>query len=69
MSVLIDFLNLVLWEYVLVYGLLAVGLYFTMRLKFIQFLHFGEMFRVLKGSSSEDKAGISPFQALTVSLA
>jgi AGCS family alanine or glycine:cation symporter len=69
MSAIIDFLNLIFWEYVLIYGLLAVGVYFTVRLKFIQFLHFGEMFRVLKGSSSEDKAGISPFQALTVSLA
>ncbi len=69
MSAIIDFLNLIFWEYVLVYGLIAVGIYFTVRLKFIQFLHFGEMFRVLKGSSSTDKAGISPFQALTVSLA
>ncbi len=69
MSALINVINLVLWEYVLVYGLLAVGLYFTIRLKLIQFLHFGEMFRVLKGAPTEDKAGISPFQALTVSLA
>ncbi len=69
MSALIDVLNLVLWEYVLVYGLLAVGLYFTVRLRLLQFLHFGELFRVLKGSATEDKAGISPFQALTVSLA
>ncbi len=69
MSALINVINLVLWEYVLVYGLLAVGLYFTIRLKLIQFLHFGEMFRLLKGAPTEDKAGISPFQALTVSLA
>jgi len=69
MTALIDLLNLILWEYVLVYGLLAVGLYFTIRLRLIQFLHFGEMFRVLKSGSSEDAAGISPFQALTVSLA
>ncbi len=69
MSALIDFLNLILWEYVLVYGLLAVGIYFTIRLRLIQFLHFGEMFRVLRSSKTEDKAGISPFQALTVSLA
>ena len=69
MSAIIDFLNLILWEYVLVYGLLAVGIYFTVRLRLIQFLQFGEMFRVLKGGTSEDAAGISPIQALTVSLA
>ncbi|CAD7022921.1 alanine:cation symporter family protein [Pseudorhizobium endolithicum] len=69
MSAIIDVLNLILWEYVLVYGLLAIGLYFTIRLRLIQILHFGEMFRVLRGSPTEDKAGISPFQALTVSLA
>ncbi|WP_336055355.1 alanine/glycine:cation symporter family protein [Nitratireductor sp. CH_MIT9313-5] len=69
MSVIIDFLNNILWGYILVYGLLGVGLYFTFRLKLIQILHFGEMFRVIRSSRSEDKAGISPFQALTVSLA
>jgi AGCS family alanine or glycine:cation symporter len=47
----------------------AVGLYFTWRLGFVQFVHFGEMFRVIAGSKETDKAGISPFQALTVSLA
>ncbi|MCC2613018.1 alanine/glycine:cation symporter family protein [Neorhizobium petrolearium] len=69
MTAVIGFLNTVFWGYVLIYGLLAVGLYFTIRLKLIQILHFGEMFRVLGRSQSEDKAGISPFQALTVSLA
>ena len=66
---IVDFLNNVLWGYVLVYGLLAVGVYFTLRLTFIQFKHFPEFFRVIKGSRSGDKSGISPLQALTVSLA
>lgn len=69
MDAIIDFLNTIFWGYILLYGLLAVGIYFTIRLKFIQIRHFGEMFRVLSSGSSEDKAGISPFQALTVSLA
>lgn len=69
MSAIIDFMNEVFWGYVLVYGLLAVGLFFTVRLGFIQFVHFGELFRVVKGSGSADKAGISPFQALCTSLA
>ena len=69
MDAIIGFLNTIFWGYVLIYGLLAVGIYFTVRLGFIQIVHFTEMFRVLKSSETEDKAGISPFQALTVSLA
>jgi AGCS family alanine or glycine:cation symporter len=66
---LVDLLNQVLWGYVLVYGLLAVGLYFTIRLGFVQFTHMGEMIRCTLGKDKTDKSGISPFQALTVSLA
>jgi AGCS family alanine or glycine:cation symporter len=69
MTAIIGFLNTVFWGYVLIYGLLAVGLFFTIRLKFVQFVHFSEMFRVLKSSPQADKSGITPFQALTVSLA
>ena len=46
MNAIIDFLNTIFWGYVLIYGLLAVGVYFTIRLRFQQILHFGEMFRV-----------------------
>ncbi len=69
MDAVIGFLNTVFWGYVLIYGLLAVGLFFTVRLGFPQIRHFGEMFRVILGSRTTDRAGISPFQALTVSLA
>ncbi|MBK8481122.1 MAG: alanine:cation symporter family protein [Proteobacteria bacterium] len=69
MSTAIDAINRLLWENVLVYGLLAVGIYFTLRLRALQVLHFGELFRVIRGSKQPDTAGISPFQALTVSLA
>lgn len=43
MTAIIDFLNTVFWSYILIYGLLAVGVYFTIRLRFQQILHFGEM--------------------------
>lgn len=66
---LIDFMNEIFWGYVLIYGLLGVGIFFTLRLGFIQIRHFPEYFRVIKGSRGGDKAGISPLQALTVSLA
>ncbi|MHC2262617.1 Na+/alanine symporter [Sinorhizobium meliloti] len=69
MDTIIGFLNTIFWGYVLIYGLLAVGLYFTVRLGFPQIVHFSEMFRVLSRGGSKDAAGISPFQALMVSLA
>jgi alanine or glycine:cation symporter, AGCS family len=68
-TAIIGFLNTIFWSYVLVYGLLAVGIYFTIRLGFQQIVHFGEMFRVIRGARATDREGISPFQALTVSLA
>ncbi|MEW5420388.1 alanine/glycine:cation symporter family protein [Amorphus sp. 3PC139-8] len=69
MSAVIDFLNTIFWGYVLIYGLLAVGVFFTIRLGFPQFRHFPEMFRAVIGSGENDKSGITPFQALCTSLA
>ncbi|GGC68924.1 alanine/glycine:cation symporter family protein [Marinobacter halophilus] len=69
MTAIVDFLNSILWGYVLVYGLLAVGVFFTIRLGFLQFVHFGEMVRAIRGSRESDVHGISPFQALCTSLA
>lgn len=69
MTALIDLLNQIFWEYILIYGLIGVGLFFTFRLGFIQFRHFGEMFRSIWGARTSDKHGISPFQALCTSLA
>ena len=69
MDAIIDFLNTIFWGYVLIYGLLAVGVYFTVRLKALQIVHFPEMIRSVMGSSSTDHAGITPFQALCTSLA
>lgn len=69
MDPVINFLNDILWGYVLIYGLLAVGLFFTVRLGFLQFLHFPELFKSVFGSKQADKSGITPFQALCTSLA
>ncbi|WP_138436959.1 alanine/glycine:cation symporter family protein [Marinobacter shengliensis] len=69
MTAIVDFLNSILWGYVLVYGLLAVGIFFTIRLGFLQFVNFGEMVRAIRGSRESDVHGISPFQALCTSLA
>ncbi len=69
MDTIIDFLNTIFWGYVLIYGLLAVGIYFTIRLGFQQIVHFGEMFRVVRSAPQTDKEGITPIQALATSLA
>lgn len=69
MDAVIDFLNTIFWGYVLIYGLLVVGLFFTLRLGFVQFVHFGQMIAAIRGSKSSDRAGITPFQALCTSLA
>ncbi len=69
MTAIVDFLNSILWGYVLIYGLLAVGIFFTIRLGFLQFVNFREMIRAIRGSRESDVHGISPFQALCTSLA
>lgn len=69
MSELVGFINSILWDSLLVYMLVAVGVLFSVRLKFLQFSHFFHMFSVLKNGSNSSKAGISAFQALMTSLA
>ncbi|WP_439817506.1 alanine/glycine:cation symporter family protein [Zavarzinia sp. CC-PAN008] len=69
MDTVIGFLNTIFWGYVLIYGLIAVGIFFTLRLKFVQIVHFPEMFRAVTRSNTNDRSGITPFQALCTSLA
>ncbi|MGV8942224.1 MAG: alanine/glycine:cation symporter family protein [Lysobacter sp.] len=65
----IGLINQVLWNYVLVYGLLAVGVFFTVRLRFLQVRRLPHMLHVISRGTAGDDAGISPFQALCTSLA
>lgn len=69
MDAAINFINDIFWSYILIYGLLAVGLFFTLRLGFVQFRMLPEMFRTVIGRGEKDRAGITPFQALCTSLA
>ncbi|MFW8565973.1 alanine/glycine:cation symporter family protein [Orrella sp. 11846] len=69
MQIVIDFLNTILWNYVLIAALLCVGVWFTVNLRFIQFRHFPEFFRLVVSASEGDRRGITPFQALCTSLA
>ncbi|GEL08394.1 alanine/glycine:cation symporter family protein [Salisediminibacterium halotolerans] len=65
---LVNWLNDLLWTYILIGLLLGLGVFFTIRTRFVQFRLFGEMFRVIAEKKDSDK-GISAFQAFTISTA
>ena len=58
----------VMYSYLLIILLLAVGLYFTFRTKFVQFRMLGEAVRLVT-EKSDGKNSVSAFQALMVSTA
>lgn len=60
--------NNFIWTYILIGALLILGLYFTIRTKFVQVRLFGEMFRLIV-EKKESNDGVSPFQAFTISAA
>ncbi|MCA1053850.1 alanine:cation symporter family protein [Rossellomorea aquimaris] len=65
-------LNDFMWGYILIAGLVGLGLYFSLRTKFVQFRYIAEMGRLLTDKttvSSKGKRGISSFQAFTISTA
>ena len=69
---LIDGLNTFLWSYILIAMLITLGLYFTVRTKFVQFRYFKEMFRLLGDGASKDnkeEGEVSSFQAFCISTA
>lgn len=83
---IIDFINRLndaLWGYVLILALVGCGLWFTVRMGFVQFRMLGEMLRLLtestarpgghesspSASADSDMKHISSFQAFAVSLA
>lgn len=61
--------NNFIWTYVLIGALLILGLYFTIRTKFVQVRLFGEMFRLIVEKKDHHSDGVSPFQAFTISAA
>jgi alanine or glycine:cation symporter, AGCS family len=65
---LIDPVSKVLYSYVLIYVLVAVGIYFTIRTKFVQIRYFGRMLNQVLHSRTEGD-GISSFQAFCIGLA
>jgi len=63
----IGYLNGIIWSSALIYLCLGTGLYFSLRTKFLQVRHFGHMIKIMTEGRSSD-AGVSSFQALTMSL-
>ena len=71
---IVGFVNTVLWDYALLFLLVATGIFFSVRLGFIQIRKFGEGMRRLFGNFSmrgarAGKEGMSSFQALTTAIA
>lgn len=68
MNELVSTINGIVWSPALVVLCLGVGLYFSLRSRFLQVRHVREMTRLMfEGKSSEQ--GVSSFQALTMTLA
>lgn len=62
-----------LWDYILLFILVGAGIFFTIRLKFVQVTKMGDGFKTTfsKGATGEKagKKGMSSFQALATSVA
>lgn len=73
LTVFVDTVSAFLWDYALMYLLVATGIYFTVRLGFIQVRKFGAGLKALFGNFSlhgnSKEGGLSSFQALTTAIA
>lgn len=63
----VDAVNAAVWSPALVYLCLGAGLYFSVRTRFLQVRHLADMVR-LTFSGRRSAAGVSSFQALSMSL-
>ncbi|MDO5725839.1 MAG: sodium:alanine symporter family protein [Tissierellia bacterium] len=64
--------NTILWNYILIFGLLGTGIFLSIKLKFPQFKRFRYAIKSMFISMRENKddtEGISSFQALTTAVA
>lgn len=63
-----------MWDYLLIFLLCGVGLYFTIRLRFVQFRKLGESFKATFGGitlfgKKATKEGMTSFQSLVTAIA
>ena len=72
LSALVGAVNLILWDYLLIYALLGIGLFFTLYLGAPQITKFGEglksVFGGLFSKKDKDDKSLSQFQALAVAV-
>ncbi|MDF1509047.1 alanine/glycine:cation symporter family protein [Robertmurraya sp. DFI.2.37] len=69
---LVNFLNDLLWSYILIVVLIGAGLFFSIKSGFVQLSYFKEMFRILGDKATitpNGKKGLSSFQAFCISAA
>ena len=70
---IVDTINTYLSDYILIFLLVGVGLYFTIRTKFVQVRCFGEgmknVFGNIKLKGAKGKGGLSSFQAVATAVA
>lgn len=71
LSNFINTTNTILWSYVIIALLIAAGLYFSFKTKFVQLRYFKEMFKLLTEGTGSAKgtSHISSFQAFCISTA
>lgn len=66
---LVETTNDFLWSKLLIIMLVACGIYFTFKSKFVQFRMLKEMVRVLMEGKAGSKDDVSPFQAFCIGMA
>jgi AGCS family alanine or glycine:cation symporter len=66
---MLDLLNDLLWSKVLIVALVGLGLYFSIRSRFVQFRYFGDMFHIFAEAFQRQPGQLSSFQALMLSVA
>ncbi|KNF08999.1 sodium:alanine symporter family protein [Gottschalkia purinilytica] len=72
-KMIVGSVNTVLWDYVLVVALIGIGIFMTVKLKFLQFTRLfpslGKMFSQLKNKETVEEGKMTPFQALSTAVA
>lgn len=75
LTTVVDAVNLVLWDYLLIYALLGIGLFFTIYLGAPQIVKFGTAMKTVFGGlfkkkdpADKDHKSLSQFQALAVAI-
>ena len=61
-------INSIVWSNALVVLCLAVGIYFSIRMKFPQIRLFKDMIRLLLKADPDSKSGITPFRAFATTV-